>query len=108
VLPNGSHVGLYKDALYADHSVAGAVTGAVRLIVTDRQCTMHVQLVPGATPSTFLEQRIVSSVPRNVQPSRVVLWPYAQFPFGMTLDYERKFPYYLSGEPEPAREPLLA
>ena len=30
-LPNGSHVAVYKDALYADPAIATQVTGAVRL-----------------------------------------------------------------------------
>jgi hypothetical protein len=30
-----------------------------------------------------------------VQPENLVLWPYAEFPFGMGLDYERKFTYYV-------------
>jgi hypothetical protein len=25
-----------------------------------------------------------------------VLWAHAEFPFGMTLDYERKFSYYVA------------
>jgi hypothetical protein len=27
-----------------------------------------------------------------------VFWPFAQFPFGMTLDYVRPFPSYVPGE----------
>jgi hypothetical protein len=37
----------------------------------------------------------------DLRPMRLVLWAYAAFPFGMTLDYERKFTYYAPGEPEP-------
>ena len=32
---------------------------------------------------------------------RLVLWPYARFPFGMCLDYERKFSHYVPGEMNP-------
>ena len=34
-------------------------------------------------------------------PARLVLWPYARFPFGMSLDYERKFVHYVPGEQDP-------
>ena len=42
-LPDGSHAAVYKDALYADHSLARQVTGAFRLVLADTGCTMHVQ-----------------------------------------------------------------
>ena len=47
-LPDGSHVAVYKDALYADHSLARQVTGAFRLVLSDTGCTMHVQRRGGA------------------------------------------------------------
>jgi phenylacetate-CoA ligase len=97
-LPNGGHVGTYKESLYARESVARCVTGAVRVIVTDRRCTMHVQLTRSARGSERLQEEVAESIPAAVRPTRVVLWPYARFPFGMTLDYERKFAYYVAGE----------
>lgn len=94
-LPNGSHVGVYKDALYGDHDAARAFTGACRLTFEGRSCTMHVQLRHGVpTPHTVLEDAIVAVIPAAARPDRVELWPYAAFPFGMGLDYERKFTYY--------------
>ena len=53
-LPNGSHVAVYKDALYADPAIARQVTGAVRLTFTGSDCTVHVQLIPGAAADTGL------------------------------------------------------
>ena len=106
VLPNGSHVATYKDALYRDPAAARCVTGAVRLIVNDGECTMHVQLTREAGPSLALEQTITNSVPSEARPTDVVLWPYHQFPFAMTLDYERKFTYYVPNESAPDRLPL--
>jgi phenylacetate-CoA ligase len=96
-LPNGSHVGVYKDALYADHRVARRLTGAFRVVFDGRICTMHVQLTPSNTPHPSIEEGILRAVPARVRPSRLVLWPYAEFPFGMTLDYERKFVHYVPG-----------
>ena len=100
-LPNGSQVGVYKDALYANQDLARHVTGATRLIFTDTGFTMHVQLVRGAKPGTALERALMNAIPEQVRPSRIHLWRYPQFPFGMTLDYERKFKHYVPGDVEP-------
>jgi phenylacetate-CoA ligase len=97
-LPNGRHVGLYKDALYANGEVAAHVTGATRLIFTDRGFTMHVQLVRGQKPRVALERALLNEIPAGVRPLRLRLWKYAEFPFGMTLDYERKFQHYVPGD----------
>jgi phenylacetate-CoA ligase len=115
-LPNGSHVGVYKDALYADPDVADRVTGALRLVFEDARCTLHVQLAPSAVEDARLLHVIEAAVPLAARPANVVLWPYARFPYGMTLDYERKFSYYQPGDagtrpgapqlPEPALELL--
>ena len=99
-LPDGSHVGAYKDALYADHAVARQLTGAFRLIASEDGCTMHVQLAPSHEPAADLERRILQALPASARPVRLVVWPYDRFPFGMTIDYERKFSYYLAGERE--------
>jgi hypothetical protein len=67
---------------------------------------MHVQLTRTAGPSLALEQAIANSLPPDARPADVVLWPYPQFPFAMTLDYERKFTYYVPNESAPDRLPL--
>jgi len=100
-LPNGSHVGFYKDALYADHRIARLMTGACRLTFSGAQCTMHVQLAPSQVPLASVEQSLLDAMPSQVRPARLVLWPYARFPFGMSLDYERKFVHYVPGEQDP-------
>jgi phenylacetate-CoA ligase len=100
-LPNGSHVGIYKDALYANPDLARHFTGATRLIFSSERFTMHVQLVQGSEPSAQVEQALLQQIPRTVRPSRLRSWTYRQFPFGMTLDYERKFRHHLVGEEAP-------
>jgi phenylacetate-coenzyme A ligase PaaK-like adenylate-forming protein len=97
-LPNGSQVGFYKDALYANHQIARCLTGALRLIFAGRQCTMHVQLVKGQAPDAAMERALLREMAFDVRPARLVLWPYAAFPFGMGLDYERKFSHFVPGE----------
>jgi phenylacetate-CoA ligase len=96
-LPNGSHVGVYKDALYADHRIARRLTGAFRVEFDGDRCTMHVQLARANSPHVSIEEGILRALPPRLRPSRLVLWPFTQFPFGMTLDYERKFVHYVPG-----------
>ncbi|MEP6916850.1 MAG: hypothetical protein ABJC89_14455, partial [Acidobacteriota bacterium] len=100
-LPNGSHVGFYKDVLYADHQIARRLTGAFRTTFAGDECTMHVQLVPAQVSDASIELSILDAMPPRVRPERLVLWPYARFPFGMGLDYERKFVHYVPGERAP-------
>jgi phenylacetate-CoA ligase len=99
-LPNGSQVGFYKDALYANPQLARHVTGATRLIFGEGLFTMHVQLVRGKAPGPGLERDLLRELPSTTRPSRLVLWRHADFPFGMGLDYERKFSHYVPGEPD--------
>jgi hypothetical protein len=55
---------------------------------------MHVQLTRSSVPSADLERRLSSSLPATPRPVSIVLWPYERFPYGMTVDYERKFSYF--------------
>jgi phenylacetate-CoA ligase len=100
-LPNGSDVGVYRDALYANHGLARGFTGATRLIFSGESFTMHVQLAQGSEPSVQVERALLQEIPPAVRPSRLRSWSYRQFPFGMTLDYERKFKHYMVGEEAP-------
>jgi phenylacetate-CoA ligase len=111
VLPNGSHVALYKDALYADHRIARQLTGAFRATFSGARCTMHIQLAASQTPhDADLDRGILQSIPSQVRPEALVLWVYEQFPYGMSLDYERKSSHYDVAEQDagateqPARE----
>ena len=92
-LPNGSHVAVYKDALYADPVVARGITGAFRLVFANDDDTMHVQLTRSSDADASLESRLQAVLPHTARPMKVALWPYDRFPFGMTVDYERKFRY---------------
>jgi phenylacetate-CoA ligase len=94
-LPNGSHVLAYKDAVYAAPDTAERLTGAVRLTSDAAGLTMHVQLVPGSTEPAGIVASLREALPAAAQPTRIEVWPYAMFPFGMTLDYERKFVSYV-------------
>jgi phenylacetate-CoA ligase len=100
-LPNGSHVGAYKDALYADHTLAAHLTGAFRLVFNGTCCTMHVQLKASTIGADAIERLLLEVMPEAIRPERLLAWPYHRFPFGMTVDYERKFQHYVPGEVGP-------
>jgi hypothetical protein len=59
---------------------------------------VHVQLVQGAkVPADFADRvRAVHGIPAFA--GQVVVSRYEDFPYGMGLDYERKFAYYVPGE----------
>jgi len=99
LLPNGCHVAVYKDALYADHQAARCLTGAFRMAFSAGRIDMHVQLGRSLTAPSCVEQAILRSMPAEIRPDRVVAWPYERFPFGMSLDYERKFRHFVPDEP---------
>ena len=100
-LPNGSHLSVYKDALYANSATARHLSGAFRLVFSGTTCTMHVQWADDNTPDAAVEQALLQEMPNSARPTRLVLWPYATFPFGMCLDYERKFSHYVPGDRNP-------
>jgi phenylacetate-CoA ligase len=94
-LPDNTHVGQYKDALYADYDSAVKLTSAFRLEFLEAKKVLHVQLRKGVQVETSLAECLSAALPASTIPVEVKLWSYDQFPYGMTLDYERKFNYYL-------------
>jgi phenylacetate-CoA ligase len=98
-LPNQSHVGTYKDALYADSRIADRLTGAFRVTPIETGfIIVHVQLVPGAKVGPDFADRVRAVLGIPVYAGQVVVSKYGEFPYGMGLDYERKFAYYVPGE----------
>jgi phenylacetate-CoA ligase len=95
-LPDGSDVAAYKDALYVDPSVAARVTGAFRLTVSPAGPCMQVQLVRGAETDVAFENRLRAALQLGHADVSVLVTPYEAFPYGLGLDYERKFAYYVS------------
>ncbi len=98
-LPGGSHVGVYKDALYSDPAIADRLTGAFRLMPLESGFIVaHVQLVRGAEADSGFEARLAAAMGIPAHAGHVIASPYEAFPYGMSLDYERKFAYYVPGE----------
>jgi hypothetical protein len=52
-------------------------------------------------PAPAVGQALLRRLPHQARTTRIVVWPYSRFPFGMTLDYERKFSHYVPGESNP-------
>src|SRR3954465_7095062 len=67
-LPNGSHVAIYKDALYTDHEVAHELTGAFRVTMSGERCTLHVQLTAASSGGGALERRLLEVIPDAARP----------------------------------------
>jgi len=102
-LPGGGHVALYKDALYADKEVATQVTGAVRIVCDGDGRTVHVQRTTSGPEPSGLRTRLHHVLPPAPGPEQLVLWSQDRFPFGVQLDYERKFTSFVPGEANPLR-----
>jgi phenylacetate-CoA ligase len=99
ILPDGSHVASYKDALYGDAEVADRISGAFRVTTAASAIVVvHVQLARGAAPDRSFDARLRAAVGNVSRRAEVVVSRYEDFPYGMGLDYERKFAYYVSSE----------
>ena len=100
-------MGVYKDALYSDPAIADRLTGAFRLTpLASGFIVAHVQLVRGAEADSGFEVRLAAAMGIPAHAGHVIASPYEAFPYGMTLDYERKFAYYVPGKcRSPRREP---
>jgi phenylacetate-CoA ligase len=90
-LPNGLHLALYKEALYSDHQAAEQITGAMKIESHKNLITINIQLRKEATVTPELEAVFQKSMPGKPNTNSIKLWPFSAFPFGMSLDYERKF-----------------
>jgi phenylacetate-CoA ligase len=86
----GWHVSAIKDALYCDRDAARGLSGAFRVETVDGQTTVHIQMARGGPPDGSAVKHALS---RHLPGLRLRLWPYSDFPYGLSLDYERKFSY---------------
>lgn len=94
-LPDGTHVGQYKDALYIFKDIAIELTGAFRLEYEAGNLLVHIQLRRGSLADIDnMRERLAAVLPGTTPAEQLRIWAYDQFPYGATLDYERKFTYY--------------
>lgn len=96
-LPGGGHVDLFKEALYRDPAVARQLSGAHRISIESGAIRWEVQAVRGTTADLG---KLANSL-RNALPAqfgstlRAVCLPYDEFSYSKTIDYERKFVYWI-------------
>jgi phenylacetate-CoA ligase len=96
-LPSGLHVGQFKEMVCRDQHLAQALTGAFTLTSDTSGLRLHLQLCKGRDELTSQQQdSLVRVLPAGISEQAVSVWPYAEFPFAMTLDYERKLNYFVT------------
>ena len=93
-LAGGLHVDDFKQALYLNPILARNCSGAFRLLPEEGGLRWVVQLARDAqlTP-TALAGRLSEHLPPGAL-VQICCHAYADFPYAMTLDYERKFAYW--------------
>lgn len=91
-LKPGLHIGVIKDALYQDSSFADNITGAFR-IDSDKPDVLHIQLRRKIKPEYIAAVDLYAGDHVVFSAENIRLWTYEAFPYGKTIDYERKFTY---------------
>jgi phenylacetate-CoA ligase len=97
MLPDGRSLLDVKDGLYEEPTLADQLTGAFRIEPEKDGAELHVQtrakwLGTREELAQGLADRI--PIPSSGLRDRIEIWGHADFPFGKTNDYERKFTYY--------------
>lgn len=97
-LTGGGHVDLFKETLYRFPDVVRHLSGAHRIIPEGAGIRWEVQAVrdAGVDRSTLAQRLQEDLAPRL--PGRsltITVHDYDDFPFGKTIDYERKFVYWV-------------
>lgn len=96
-LPDGRALLDFKDALYAEPALADRLSGAFRIERDAGGYCIHVQLNADQADD---EPDLLDALRRVLPPApdgatdRIRIWRRGDFPFGRTLDYERKFVYH--------------
>lgn len=98
LLPWGGHVDDFKDVLYRHPEVARQLSGAHRIEGDAQQVCWRVQANRGAgTELSELAGRLAGGLANRLPgiPVTVQCLAYDDFPYGRTVDYERKFVYWV-------------
>ena len=97
-LSGGGHVDLFKESLYRHPDVARHLSGAHRIIPEGDTIRWEVQAVRGATSdlASLADRLHADLAPRLAgRTLAVTVHDYDAFPYGKTIDYERKFVYWV-------------
>jgi len=100
VLPEGWHVDLFKSALYREPAVARQLSGAFRIAMNAGRVLWTLQRgvdvkadcvdIAMALKRAFVEMQDDAMLPLDVE-----CFDYPAFPYGQSIDYERKFSYWI-------------
>lgn len=91
-LSTGLHIGVVKDALYHNKDFAHKITGAFRVNHNEPD-VLHIQLRRDIQKTTLNVPDVSVSGHILFASCKVHLWNYDEFPYGQSIDYERKFTY---------------
>ena len=96
-LPAGGHVDLFKEALYRNLAVACHLSGAHRISIWPEGIRWEVQAVNDTTAVLAdLENSLrLDLTPRIGSSFQVICHHYVDFPYSKTIDFERKFLYWV-------------
>jgi phenylacetate-CoA ligase len=97
IVAPGLHVDVFKDALYRSRETARDLTGAFRLSRTRDGLRWELQLVRECTTNpAMVEALLKEGIPQRIGKDQVsvLCHPFKDFPYAMTLDYERKLAYW--------------
>ncbi len=97
-LPRGGHVDHFKEALYRKPELARHTTGAFRLTDQgDGDLLWEIQMTRESDlADEELARELITVIEAGVFRARIRCYSYMDFPYGRTLDYERKFVYWLA------------
>jgi len=83
-----------EEILFSDSQIAGCITGNFRLHEHNAAGRLELQLKKDMHLSDQLKTYIEQSIQKQIQTHiPIIIHPYASFPYGMELDYERKFKF---------------
>ncbi|MBA3033090.1 MAG: hypothetical protein KKF85_07800 [Gammaproteobacteria bacterium] len=96
-LPGGGHVDLFKEALYRNPAMACHLSGAHRISIESDGIRWEVQAVSDTTAdlADLANSLQLDLTPRFCSTLQVICHAYVDFPYSKTIDYERKFLYWV-------------
>lgn len=93
---NGKHIcpNLTKHILYSIPGLPRLITGYFRIKKTNDKFVLEIQLKANQQISEEIKNKLKENITKyiNVE-SDLIFYPYYELPFGIELDYERKFKY---------------
>lgn len=104
------HVDHFKGLLYRTPEIADHLSGAFRISNSDGfrwelQMAQHCRLSPEIVTEQLRELTQATAEKQGRAVPEIMCVPFERFPYGMNLDYERKFRYHLASGNRPGNRP---